>query len=117
LTFAAPNGDLPAIEVNILHAQFETFLQAQSGAIQQHPDDPHCPFQVRQNRGHLLATEHDRKTKRLPGSHNVLHHADVGDEHALVQEQQCRKRLVLSRSADVPLRRQPRQERRNRRCA
>jgi len=47
LPFAAPDRDLASIEIDIFHPQFQAFLQAQAGTVEQHADDPHRAVQVR----------------------------------------------------------------------
>jgi len=95
LPFTAPHRDLSAIEINVLHPEFQTFLQPQARSVQQHPDDPHRPVQAREDRRHLLAAEHDGKPKRRLGSDDVLDRAYLNLEDALVQKEKRRKRLIL----------------------
>ena len=113
LPFAALHHDLAPIEIDVLHPQIQTLFQAHAGTVEQHADDPHRAFQVRQHQGDLLPTEHDGETQRLLGTDDVLDGANRNAEHALVQEEQGGKRLVLRRRTRVLPGREPCQERRD----
>ncbi len=91
----ATEGDLMSIEIQILHAQLQTFLQAQARSVEQHRDDPHRAFQVRQHHSHFLSTQDDWQTNRLLRPDHVLEVTDRNVKHVLVQEQQRRECLVL----------------------
>jgi hypothetical protein len=95
LTLPATDGDLISIEIQVLHAQLQRLFQAKARSIQQHRDDPHRAFQLRQHRSHFLPTQDDRQTNRLLRSDDMLHVTHGHMQHVLVQEQQRCKCLVL----------------------
>ena len=116
LSLAAPDRDLVPVEINILYPEFHTFLQLQTRTVEQHADHPHRAIQVRQDRDHLVSTQHNGKTNRLLGPNHVLHLTDRHLEHPLAQEQQRRQCLVLGRGTNLLARCEPRQEGQNIGC-
>ena len=61
LALAAPDHDLIEIEVDVLHAKLEAFLQAKPGAVQQRDDDPGHGRQRFQDSSDLVPAQDHRR--------------------------------------------------------
>ena len=72
------------VEVEVLHAQLEAFLDPEPGAIQQHEDEPDLAGHVLQDRADFLAAQHNRHAAWYSRPRNVLDSADVHPEHVSV---------------------------------
>jgi hypothetical protein len=60
LSFAAPDGDFPPAEVEVLDAHLETFEESQPGTVQQRANQAWNPIQVSQYGLDLVARQYDR---------------------------------------------------------
>ncbi len=59
-------------------------------------------LELPENLLHLLYGQHDRQPRRFPGTHYVPEPGQVLFKHLLIKKQQCGKRLILSRSRNIP---------------
>ena len=66
LTLASPNHNLPSFEIDVLHAQLQTFLQAQPGTIKESDDHPRDAIEILHDAGDLVAAEDDGHTNGHP---------------------------------------------------
>ena len=64
LALASPNHNLPSFEIDVLHAQIQTFLQPQSSTIKESDDHPRDAIEILHDAGDLVAAEDDRHTTR-----------------------------------------------------
>ena len=69
LTFALPDGDLPAAEVQILHAQRERFQKPQPRTIEQCAHQAWDTLQFGEDGLGLVAGQHHRQPFRLARPH------------------------------------------------
>lgn len=92
---ALANDQFISREVDVLDAQSQAFHQAQAAAIQQARHQRFPPMHRCQQRRRLRPRQHHRQPRRTLGPHDVLHPRQVLRQHLPVEEQQCRKRLVL----------------------
>ena len=60
LALAAANGDLAAIEIDVLHAQLETLLQAEPRAVQERRDQPRRAAELLEHLANFRDGEDDR---------------------------------------------------------
>lgn len=110
LSFAPANNDLMPVEVNVLHAQLQAFVDPEAGTVEEHDDDPDSSRQVFHDCGGFVTAEHERHTGRHTRSGNLLDLANVHLEHVSVHEEQRTQRLILRRRAHVLPHRQPGQK-------
>ena len=60
LSFATPDRDLVAIEVEVLDAEFQALLEANARAVQHRHNEPHRAVNLLQELAEFFSTEHDR---------------------------------------------------------
>lgn len=87
LALAATYRQLAALEVPVLDAQLETFLQPQPGAVQQRRNQPRHPDQLAQDQAHLVDGEHNGHTHRHLGGRRAIDGPDLPLQHLGVKEQ------------------------------
>jgi len=61
VALAAPDSDLVAAEVDVLHTQAAAFEQAQTAAVEQGRHEARFAFHASEHGAHLVGREHDRK--------------------------------------------------------
>ncbi len=110
LTLAAPNDNLPPLEIEVFHAQFQTFLQPQPRAVKESDDHPRDTIEVLQDARDLVAAEDDRHTNRHASARHMFNGADIDVQHLAIHKQHRAERLILCRGADAPIRREPGQK-------
>lgn len=107
LALASANDDLLPFEINVFHAQLQTFLQPQPRAIQESDDDPPDTIEELQDASDLVATEDDRHANRHASARHVFDRADVDVQRVAIQKQHGAERLILCRGTDASIRREP----------
>jgi hypothetical protein len=100
LSFATPDHDLVAIEVEVLDAEPDTLLKPEARAVQQRHDEPHHAVNMGDEPADFFSTEHDRQLVGHPCSRHMLDRPDIEAEHLTVQKHQRAQRLILRRRAD-----------------
>jgi hypothetical protein len=110
VALALANGDLACAEVDVLHAQPHRLEQAHPGPVKQLRHQQRRAVHGCQQRPHFILRQHQRHLLRPLRSHHVVQPRHFHAQHVAVEEQQRRQRLVLRRCADLPVRRQVRQE-------
>jgi len=95
LSFPPPHGDLPPLEIEILHPQLEALLQPEPGTIEQRPHDPRNATQLVQHLSNLGRAGHDRRLRRHPRPWQQLDDANVQTQYVAIQKQDAAQRLVL----------------------
>ena len=71
-------------EVDVLDAQTQALVQAESGAVHQCGQQARLAVEVRQNGAHLVAGEHDGHVGWHAGAHHALQLAYLAAEHLTV---------------------------------
>ena len=51
ISFCASHDDLEPLEIEILHAKVEAFVETQAGAVEEEPNEAMSPFELPQNSG------------------------------------------------------------------
>jgi hypothetical protein len=105
-SFAMPNRDLTAPEVEILHPQTKPLEQAQAASVQQVRDQPVNAAQLVEQGGHLRPCQHDGQPYRPLRALDAVHPGQLDTQHFAIEKQQRCQCLVLRRRSDVSLDRQ-----------
>ena len=92
LSFPPAHGDLPPLEIEILHPQL---LQPEPGTIAQRRHNPRNANQLVQHLSNLGRAEHDRHLRRHPRPWQQLDDANVQTQYVTIQKQDPAQRLVL----------------------
>ena len=98
VALAAPDADLVAAEVDVLHTQAAAFEQAQAAAVEQGRHPARLAFHASEHGAHLVAREHDRKARGALGVDEVIEPGQLDAEHPPVEEEQRRECLGSSRA-------------------
>jgi O-acetyl-ADP-ribose deacetylase (regulator of RNase III) len=109
-SLAVADGQLVAVEVEVLHPDSQGFQQAEAAAVQQGRDQARGTIHLPQQRADLVAREDDGQALGAAGVDDVAQPLELAAEHIPVQEEQRREGLVLSRCAGAEHGRQVRQE-------
>jgi hypothetical protein len=104
------NDHLPPLQVQILHAQTDSFHEAHARAIEQPGHQPMHPFDVRKHRAHLRLREDGGQPARLLRAQHVVQPRQFHPQDLLVEKENRRQRLVLRGGRDVALRGESRKE-------
>jgi hypothetical protein len=65
----SPHAKLSRGDVHVLHAERERFEQPEPGSVQQARHEPGIALELRQQRAHLAAREHDGEMARVLRPH------------------------------------------------
>jgi hypothetical protein len=103
IALATPHDDLPALEIDVLHAQLQRLEQAQARSIQERRHQRRYPAHLPQDRPNLGAAEHGRNAHGPLRPNEARAQAERPAQHGIVQEQQRRERLVLRRAAHAAI--------------
>lgn len=76
LACPAAQNNLPALEIEVFHAQFQTLEESQAGAVEDRGHQPCSAVQFFEHRPHLLAREHDRQVNRSLGVDDAVQIAE-----------------------------------------
>jgi hypothetical protein len=95
LALAAPDHNLPPLGVDVLHPEFEAFLQPQSGAVEQRDHDPRHAIQTLHDARNLVATQNDGHANKHASARDVLDSAQLDVKDIAIEEQECAERLIL----------------------
>lgn len=102
---------LPVAEIHVFDAQSQALHQPQSGTVQQTCHQPLGAFELRQHRPRLYRRQRHRKPRRTLRPLEAFYPTQIQFKHIPIQEQNCRKRLVLGRRCHIALYRQMRHKR------
>ena len=92
------------LEVEVLRPETQRFEQAKSRAVEQAGNEQRHAAELCENGFDLTSCEDHREAHRLAGVLNLSDPRQLEIQHAAVQEEQRRERLVLSRRGDVAIR-------------
>jgi hypothetical protein len=95
LTFSASNHNLPPLQIDVLHAELQAFLQPQPGAVQKGHHHPHDAIEMLHDARDLVAAQDDGYANRHASARHVLDQPDLDVEDMAIQEQKRAERLVL----------------------
>jgi hypothetical protein len=109
VAFRTSDEDLEPLEIEILHAQVEAFVEAQTGAVEEEPNEAVHPLELPENGGDLGAAEYLGQVRGPPCA-NEVERLEPELEDLSVQEEKSAERLVLRGSCDVSLRGEVRQK-------
>jgi hypothetical protein len=76
----------PRANVDVLHAQAQTFHEAQAGSIKQHRHDPGRAAELAQQSLDLAGVQHHRQTVRSLGANDTVEPAWIASQHIPVEE-------------------------------
>src|SRR3989442_12726069 len=111
LALASPNHNLPSFEIDVLHAQVQTFLQPKPGTIKESDDHPRDAIEILHDAGDLVAAEDDGHTNGHASARHVFDGVNVQVQHVAIQKQHCAERLILCRGTDASIHREPAEKR------
>ena len=111
LALSPADRDLAALEINVLHADLEAFLQPQSRAVEQRRDEPAHTGHLVEDAFHFINGQHDRNANRRRRARHRLNPAWIHAEYVAIQKQNCAQCLVLRRRAHLSLNGEPTQKR------
>src|SRR5436309_12240583 len=86
LALASPNHNLPSFEIDVLHAQLQTFLQPQPGTIKESDDHPRDAIEILHDAGDLVAAQNARYANRHASAWHVIDGADLDAQYGAIQE-------------------------------
>jgi len=95
LALAASNHNLPPLQIDVLHAELQAFLQPQPGAVQEGHHHPHDAIEMLHDARDLVAAQDNRYANRHASARHVLDRPDLDVEDMAIQEQKRAERLVL----------------------
>ena len=98
---SVPDGDRPALEVDVLDPEPSALQQAETGSVEQGCHDPGRPAEFTEDPCRFLSREDDRHPGRSLRTDNLVQPRQVLAQHFPVQEQQRAEGLVLCRGADA----------------
>jgi hypothetical protein len=101
--FALAHDDLPAPEIDVLHAQPKTFEHAHARAVEQPENKAGRALRFRQDTPSLISREHNGQLRRTLRRGYIVEPRQLHPKHFLVDEQNGTSRLILSRCGDVAL--------------
>ncbi len=110
VSFSLANGDLTALEVQILDSQAECFEQSQPAPVEQHRDQPLVAAQMRHDARHFIDRQHHGQPLGATGANDAFDAVERLLQDMLVEKENRRQRLVLRRRSDVLLDGQVRQK-------
>ena len=113
VALAALHAKLVHVKVNVLHSKSQAFDQTKSRSVQQVIRNPVFPIQLRKYLPDLLGGKHHRQTLRFLRPLHAVQLRHLQRQNLSIEEQQCVKGLVLSRSRDLAVYRQVGQKRLN----
>ena len=87
LTFATPDHDLMAFEMDVFDMQVETFLKSQARTVKERHDQPGCASQVFQDRADFIEAENDGNPNWALGMRHMINRARIDPENLTIQEQ------------------------------
>jgi hypothetical protein len=108
---AVSDENLAVRKIDILHPQLQTLSKTQPGAVQQARHQPLRPFEIHEHPLNLVLRQHHRQAKRAFRAHQIVEPGKIALEHAPVQKQDRRERLILRRRGNVPFRSEPAEKR------
>jgi hypothetical protein len=98
---AATDGDLVAVEVDVLHAQGESFLKAEAGAIQQLAEEAEGRLKAVEQGEDVAAGEDRGEVLGALRALEAFERGKVEFEHLAVEEDQGAEGLVLGGRGDA----------------
>ncbi len=99
---AVTNRDFQPHEIDILDTQPHRLHQTQAGTVQQGCYQMVDPIQLSEQITDFRLGQNDRQTRRLFGSRDTVQPRQLNGQHLLVQKQDRRQRLILSRRRYLP---------------
>jgi hypothetical protein len=90
------NHNLPPLQIDVLHAELQTFPQPQPGAVQEGHHNPRDAIEMLHDARDLVAAQDNRYANRHASARHVLDRADLDMEDMAIQEQKRAERLILS---------------------
>jgi len=99
LAFA--DGDLAALEVQVLDSQAKGFEQPQAAAVQEHGDEPLVAGQMRHHPRYFIDGQDNGQPLWPTGANDALDSVERLLQDVLVKEQDCRQSLILGRCRNM----------------
>jgi hypothetical protein len=96
---ASSNDDLVSLEVDVLHSQPGTFEEAQPSTVEQTGHQLDGAGQTVEDGAHFFPRENHRQVLRMLGAHEIVEPGQLLVEHAAIEKEQRRQRLVLRRGS------------------
>src|SRR5215510_11758455 len=72
LAFAASNHNLPPLQIDVLHAEFQAFLQPQARAVQENHRYPRDAVEMVHDARNLVAAQDNRYANRQASTRNLV---------------------------------------------
>lgn len=95
LSFAGPDANLFIGEIDVLNAEAEGFVKAESGAIEQLHEEFFSAGQIDDDGRNLLLGEHGGESLRTLGKLQILKPRKILLDHIPIEEQNGAHRLIL----------------------
>jgi hypothetical protein len=108
--FAFAHDDGVLVEIHILHAQRQRFIQAHARAVKEPREQARFAIEKREEALHLGDRQHGGNAALALRAPDLVEPRQLQAEHFLVQEQQCAERLAMRGDRHFALRREHLQE-------
>src|SRR6266545_3524099 len=96
---AVADGDLVALEVDVLDAHVQALQEPEPRAVQQPADEEHHSVQMNEEPPHLIDGQNDRQSAGALGTDDAVDQTEVLLQDLVIQEEQGVESLVLRRGA------------------
>ena len=110
---AAPDADLPPLEIDILHAQAQGLEQAEPASVQEQRDEVDVAGQMTEQGADLVARQHDGASLRTLRPDHEFEALEVPVQNLPIQKEERARGLVLRGRAHAALGGEVSQERRD----